>query len=192
MTTVWFVRHGPTHQMVMTGWRDVPADLSDTAALSRLADHLPDDAVFVSSDLIRAVATADAIAAGRMRLPHDPALREIDFGAWDGLHHTQVSARDPVLSRQFWEQPGALQAPDGESWNQVTHRVAGAVDRIIAVHAPRNLIVVAHMGAIMSQIPRASGQTAYQAMGHRIDPLGVTDMTLENGGWRIGAINQVL
>ena len=33
MTTFWWVRHGPTHQTAFTGWRDVPADLSDAAAL---------------------------------------------------------------------------------------------------------------------------------------------------------------
>ena len=191
MTTLWLVRHGPTHETVMTGWRDVPADLSDRAALDRLADHLPRDAIIVSSDLIRAISTADAVADGRPRLPHDPALREIDFGAWDGLHHTQVAARNPVLSRQFWEEPGDLAAPGGESWNAVTCRVGDAIDRIIGAHAPANLIVVAHMGAIMSQIPRATGERAYQAMAHRIDPLGVTDMTLTPAGWRIGRINHL-
>ncbi len=185
------VRHGPTHQTTMTGWRDVPADLSDTTALLRLRTFLPDSALIVASDLIRAAMTADAIAGDRVRLPDDPALREIDFGAWDGLHHTQVSARDPVLSRQFWEQPGQLQAPDGESWDQVTTRVGQAIDDLIATHAPAHLVVVAHMGAIMSQIPRATGQTAYAAMAHRIDPLGVTDMTLTPDGWRIGRINHL-
>jgi len=52
------------------------------------------------------------------------------------------------------------------------------------------VIVVAHMGVIMSQLPRAGG-TAYQAMGHRIAPLGVTDMTRGADGWRIGMINHV-
>lgn len=189
MTTLWLVRHGPTHQKVMTGWRDVPVDLSDRAGLDRLAVYLPPEALVVSSDLTRAVMTADAIANGRARLPHDPALREIDFGAWDGLHHTQVAARDPVLSRQFWEQPGDLAAPEGESWNAVTARVSAAIDHLIAVHAPAHLIVVAHMGAIMSQIPRATGETAYQSMAHGIDPLGVTDMTLSPRGWQIGRIN---
>ena len=189
MTTLWLVRHGPTHEKVMTGWRDVPADLTDRAAIARLSDYLPQAALLVSSDLVRATATANAIAAGRARLPPDPALREIDFGVWDGLHHTQVDARDPVLSRQFWEQPGDLAAPDGESWNAVTVRVGAAIDALIATHAPAHLIVVAHMGAIMSQIPRATGETAYQAMAHTIDPLGVTDMTLTDGGWRIGRIN---
>lgn len=190
MTTLWLVRHGPTHQKNMTGWRDVPADLSDLQAIARLDAALPQDALIVSSDLIRAVTTADAITADRHRLPHDADLREIDFGAWDGLHHTQVAARDPVLSRQFWEQPGDLCAPEGESWNAVTARVAKAIDRAIAGHQPRHLIVVAHMGAIMSQLPRATGQSAYQSMAHRIDPLGLTDMTLTPGGWRIGRINR--
>ena len=191
MTTLWLVRHGPTHERVMTGWRDVPADLSDRAAVARLSHYLPSGALLVSSDLIRAVATADAVAAGRNRLPHDPALREIDFGAWDGLHHTQVAARDPILSRRFWEEPGDLAAPDGESWNAITRRVSDAIDGIITSHAPAHLIVVAHMGAIMSQIPRATGETAYQAMAHRIDPLSVTDMTRTAAGWRIGRINHL-
>ena len=37
MTRLWWVRHGPTHAKAMVGWRDLPADLSDTAALARLA-----------------------------------------------------------------------------------------------------------------------------------------------------------
>ena len=72
MTRFFWVRHGPTHAKTMVGWSDLPADLSDHVALARLSDALPRDAVVVSSDLIRAVATADAIQGGRPRLPHDP------------------------------------------------------------------------------------------------------------------------
>ena len=36
VTRFWWVRHGPTHEKAFTGWRDVPADLSDSAALARL------------------------------------------------------------------------------------------------------------------------------------------------------------
>ncbi|SHF22001.1 Broad specificity phosphatase PhoE [Loktanella atrilutea] len=191
MTTLWLVRHGPTHQKTMTGWRDVPADLSDRDALARLQAYLPAGALIVSSDLIRAVTTADAIAGPRRRLPHDPALREIDFGAWDGLAGDVVAARDPVLSRQFWDQPGDIAAPAGESWNAVTARVGTAIDAHIARHRPAHLVVVAHVGAIMSQIPRATRETASQSMRHRIDPLGVTDMTLTAAGWRLGRINHL-
>ena len=85
--TIWhWVRHGPTHEKNFVGWRDVPADLSDAPRLARLNLHLPDDALLVSSDLMRAVHTADALALpSRRRLPHEQGLRELHFGAWDGL-----------------------------------------------------------------------------------------------------------
>lgn len=113
MTTFHMVRHGPTHEKTFVGWRDVPADLSDTQALARLDAALPRDALLISSDLIRAVHTADAIGMGRQRLPHDPDLREFDFGDWDGRHHTEVSESHPDLSRAFWETP-ATYAPRTE------------------------------------------------------------------------------
>jgi broad specificity phosphatase PhoE len=41
MSRIWLVRHGPTHAKGMVGWTDLPADLSDGAALARLNAHLP-------------------------------------------------------------------------------------------------------------------------------------------------------
>ena len=69
MTRLYLVRHGPTHLRAMVGWSDPPADLSDTAALARLSDYLPSEALVVSSDLLRAITTADAIQHQRRRLP---------------------------------------------------------------------------------------------------------------------------
>jgi len=83
MSRFFWVRHGPTHARSMVGWSDIPADLSDTARLARLASHLPEGALVVSSDLIRARATADAIAGPRLRLGDERDLREIHFGDWE-------------------------------------------------------------------------------------------------------------
>ncbi len=80
MTTWHWVRHGPTHEKTFVGWRDVPADLSDTAFIDRVRAHLPAEALVVSSDLIRSVHTADALASpSHIRLPHE-----------------QIAARDPL------------------------------------------------------------------------------------------------
>jgi broad specificity phosphatase PhoE len=158
--------------------------------LTRLRAYLPSEAITVSSDLRRAVATADAIAPGT-RLPHQKDLREFDFGLWDGMTFDAVAARDPVLSRTFWEEPGDLRAPQGESWNDVAQRVSAAVDRLVTQHRDAHLICVAHIGVIMTQIQRATGSTAYQALGHRVDNLSVTDMRLDNNVWRIGRINHL-
>ena len=191
MTHLWWVRHGPTHEKAFVGWRDVPADLSDQALIDRVADYLPYDGIVVSSDLIRAADTADAIAKGRRRLAHDPNLREFNFGDWDGLHFNEVAAKDPDLSRRFWEEPGDLAPPGGESWNAVAERVNEAVYKLIRQERPKHLIIVAHIGVIMTQIQRANRSTAYQAMGHHIDNFSITDMQVSGDQWQTGQINHL-
>jgi len=184
VTRFHFVRHGPTHSKTMVGWSDLAADLSDTAAIARLSAHLP-DGVLVSSDLSRAVATADAIAGHRHRLPHDPALREINFGGWELMRFDEVE--DQALIRRYWEDPGDVAPPGGESWNEVCARVNAAVDRLCAYQG--DVIVVAHFGVILTQVQRALGIGAYAAMSHRIDNLSVTQLSWNGGGWQAGGIN---
>ena len=189
MTSFWWVRHGPTHEKAFVGWRDVPADLSDLDRIARLEAHLPREAVLVSSDLSRAVTTADAIAGNRIRLPHAPALREFDFGVWDGMRFNDVASRDPDLSRRFWESPGDVAPPDGESWNDVAERVGACVADLNQRHSGRDIVVVAHIGVIMTQIQAASGMTASEVLAHQIDNLSVTRLDFSAGRWSVGMIN---
>ena len=188
MTRFWFVRHGPTHAKVMVGWTDIAADLSDTATLTRLRAALP-DAPVVSSDLVRAIATADALEP-RHRLPHDPRLREINFGDWEMRSFAEVEAETPALIRAYWEQPGETAPPNGESWHNIRARMNTAIDDY-ALQGHADLIVVAHFGAILTQVQRAFGISAYQAFGQRIDNLSVTQLTHDAGAWSAGPINQI-
>lgn len=175
MTRFWLVRHGPTHAKTMIGWTDLPADLSDSAALDRLNAHLPTGAPVISSDLSRAISTADALGP-RPRLPHDPALREIHFGQWEERTFAEVEAETPALIRAFWETPGDIRPPGGESWNDLIARTSAALDRLQAT-AP-DVIVVAHFGAILAALQRAKGCTTTEVFAHKIDNLSVTCLTL--------------
>lgn len=166
---IWWVRHGPTHAKSMIGWTNLAADLSDTDAIARLSTGLPAHAPVISSDLSRARATADAIAGPRPRLAHDPRLREIHFGAWEGK--TSEEADSPHL-RAFWDQPGEVRAPGGESWNDIVARIEAALADLSQHGA--EIIVVAHMGAIMAAIQIATGMPTTEAFSHRIEPLSVT------------------
>ena len=80
---------------------------------------MPKGAAVVSSDLSRAIKTADAVQGERKRLPHQIALREFDFGAWDGLTFSDVAERDPEISRKFWEGDMDACPPQGESWRDL-------------------------------------------------------------------------
>ena len=189
MITFHWVRHGPTHEKAFVGWRDVPADLSDRARIDRLHRHLPAGAALVASDLSRASATADVLGRGRARLPDDPRLREFHFGDWDGRHFSDITETDPYLSRAYWEAPGDIAPPGGESWNAAAARVRMAVDALIAAPPARDIVIVAHFGVILTQVQRAMGVDAAAVLAHRIDPLSVTDLAFDGRGWRVGRIN---
>jgi len=174
VTRFWLVRHGPTHAKTMVGWTDLPADLSDTAALARLNAYLPESAPVISSDLQRAIATADALGP-RLRLPHDPALREIHFGQWEARPFAEIEAESPDHIRAYWETPGDICPPGGESWHDLTSRSWAALDLLHGT-AP-DVIVVAHFGPIVAALQRAEGLSPEAAFAHRIDNLSVTCLT---------------
>lgn len=189
MSRIFWVRHGPTHARSMVGWTDLSADLSDTAQLARLSAYLPGDALVVSSDLIRARDTASAIQGARTRLPDNPNLREINFGAWEMSDFN--TAAQPERLRAFWETPGDLTAPDGESWNMISARVTTAAQTLRRAHPARDIIAVAHMGAILTQVQTALGITAYQAFAHKISNLSVTALRHDGARWHAEEINHL-
>lgn len=176
MSRLFLVRHGPTHAKSMVGWSDLPADLSDTAALQRLSNYLPKDAVVISSDLQRAAHTADAIQHTRQRLPHDRDLREMHFGDWELKAAKDVADQDRLYT--FWDSPGDVTPPSGESWNQLAQRTSAAVDRAIAAFPKQPIVVVCHFGVILAQLQRATGQSAYDTFAQKIDNLSVTEISL--------------
>lgn len=188
MSRLFLVRHGPTHAKTMVGWSDLPADLSDTAALARLEEHLPSDALVVSSDLSRAIHTADAIQGKRRRLPHVAGLREMHFGDWELKSYKDIDDQDH--SRAFWETPGDIAAPNGESWNQLCQRVDTSIGQLLTAHPNKDLVVVAHFGVVITQIQKAMKVSAYQAFGHKIDNLSVTEVSLQ-GEWGVNYINHL-
>ncbi len=188
MQRLFLVRHGPTHAKGMIGWTDLAADLSDTEALSRLNGFLPKDASIISSDLIRTIETANAIAGTRSRLPHKSALREMHFGDWENLGFSEVSARSPEHLRTFYEHPGDIAPPNGESWNDLRARVSPAVDQLLESQS-RDVIMVCHFGVVLSQLQRATGLSSYETFAQRIDNLSVTEVIIDSGTWRAGAIN---
>lgn len=190
MTRLWLVRHGPTHAKSMVGWTDLPADLSDTAQIARLHAHLPAGAVLQSSDLIRASATADAIAHGRTRLPHNPALRELHFGAWEMRTFAEIDAESPDHIRAFWETPGPVCAPAGESWDDLRARIGGAISALTAAHQG-DIVVVAHFGAILAAVQHVTGMTTAVALSHKIDNLSVTRLDRGPQGWALQQINHL-
>jgi alpha-ribazole phosphatase len=94
--------------------------------IQKLAERLraePIAAVF-TSDLQRSVTTARALAES-FAIPciTCPALREIDFGKWEGLTWKAIEKVDLTFATQWLEAFPHLTPPDGESFEIFEARV---------------------------------------------------------------------
>ena len=126
------VRHGESTwnaEERLQGQLDPPLSergREQSRALAAMLDGLPDDRI-VCSDLGRARETAELLGLRPARF--DPRWREIDVGSWGGRVAAEVDALGPELTN--WR-GGPRKAADGESWDDFSARVAGAVDELVA------------------------------------------------------------
>ncbi len=102
-----------------------------------------------SSDLHRAVETAESIAAVRhlpTKLRRD--LRELAFGEWEGLAWEQIVARDPVVAQRWLNEYPAVAAPGGEEFDSFLTRVQQAMNAIADQARGQCAAIVTHAGVI--------------------------------------------
>ncbi|MFG3194080.1 bifunctional RNase H/acid phosphatase [Streptomyces omiyaensis] len=112
----------------------------------------------VSSPLVRCRRTAETVAA-RLGLDVvvEPALRETDFGAWEGLTFGEVRERHPEDLDAWLASAKAAPTGGGESFAAVARRVAAARDRLAAAHAGRTVLLVSHVTPIKTLVRLALG-----------------------------------
>ena len=135
---LWLVRHGETEWSVagrLNGWRDVPLNERGRAQARGLSDRLRGHA-FVgtwSSDLRRASETA-RLAFGEPTV--DRRLRELDFGALEGLTWDELDepTQDALISFDDFAAPGVESVPAFRA--RVTEFVGGleAGDHLVVTH----------------------------------------------------------
>ncbi len=148
-------RHGRTAFNAagrMQGHIDIPLDEVGRWQAAEGARHLAErhaPALIVSSDLGRAVSTAQALSdLVGVPVSVDEALRERSFGEWEGLTADEIGARWP---EQFdvWRAGGDPHRTGAETRAQVAERFASAVERHAGALGPdQTLVVVAHGAAI--------------------------------------------
>lgn len=79
----------------------------------------------------------------------DDELIEAHIGGWEGLPFEEIVASDTELVHRIRNQQAIWsRAPGGESEGDFRARIVTAVDAIVASHADRDVVVVAHGGVI--------------------------------------------
>ena len=111
---------------------------------------------------------------------------------WDGKNWKDISNAYPELSRAYWSNPGDIAPPNGESWNQSSKRINACVDEINANSSCKNIIAVAHLGVILTQIQRAMNISPLEVIANKIDNFSITRIRFSKNKWNVIKINKVL
>lgn len=163
------IRHGETAWNVdarIQGHIDIPLNDHGLQQAQRLGRALaegdrPD--VLYSSDLLRAQATATAVAtACGLTVRLDKALRERCFGVFEGSTLEEVRERDPALADRWRRREPDFVPPGGESLAMFYERCVGAVLGLLARHPGQTVAIVAH-GGVLDCLYRAATGVALDA-----------------------------
>lgn len=165
MLRLLLVRHGLTNanqEDRYIGRMDPPLSTEGLAQAEALAARLTREEVtaIYSSPQLRARQTAEIITrACGLKVLIEPALREMDFGCWEGLTHAEITARYPEQMRAWWNDPAAEPAPHGgESLAQVARRAREAYNKIMCRHGEGEaVLIVSHGGVLQALLCEALG-----------------------------------
>ncbi len=140
---------------VCYGITDLPPGAELGREARRLDVQLPAASRIVTSPLARCARLAEALAQARdLPLTTDIRLREIDFGAWEGLRWDDIP-RDQI---DAWAADLMHARPHGgESVAMLAARAAPALDEA------EGALVVTHMGVIRAALARAGREGAWEA-----------------------------
>jgi broad specificity phosphatase PhoE len=175
MIRVWLVRHGLTTAVsgVAVGSTDPPLSNEGIEQARRLARELAVRplARVLSSDLERTQVTAEVIAAPHhLAVEVTPALREIDFGAWEGRELADLWREDPVTAHawevDFWATPQSF----GESLVDLERRVERFWRSIEASVAGTEIVVVGHRGSLAALQALISGESVADSFAGGLSP----------------------
>jgi alpha-ribazole phosphatase len=120
--------------------------------LARTLDRIPLTAVYTSPST-RTLETAAPLAAAHQLTPSvDHALREIDFGEFEGRSYDEIQAVYPDIYRSWMETPTLVEFPGGESYTQLRERALAALEAIRARHNGEVAAIVSHGGILRAML----------------------------------------
>jgi broad specificity phosphatase PhoE len=166
------VRHGETAWNRVERFRgqfDIPLNSTGIEQAERTAQRIVKSwkpAAVHTSPLSRAYQTAERIATV-CGLPVQPAhgLTDIDYGDWQGLTPKAVQEKWPALAEKWFQQPGTLIIPGGETLSDVQTRALAALQTFSEGYKDQEIVLVSHtvvIRAILLGILRADLDRLWQ------------------------------
>lgn len=152
MTKIVLIRHGITAwniQRRYCGYRDVSLSKQGKAQVVKLRKNLKNicfDKIYCS-DRKRALMTR-AILFGKTDFVKEKDLREIHFGALEGLKHNEIIKKYGEVYKKWLLNPYKNRIPRAEAIQVFKKRIQRAIKKIVYFNRGKTIAVVCHGGVI--------------------------------------------
>src|SRR5262245_53695861 len=180
-TRWWWIRHAPVPDGgFIYGQRDLACDCGDREIFRILGRELPQDALWLTSNLLRTKQTAAAILAAapeRFRGIEPTAvgaLAEQHLGEWQGQERKVFYAARKVGTHTLWFAPAEERPVGGESFADLVQRVVPAIEGATAEYRGRDIVAVTHGGTIRAALALALGVPPQTRVRFTIDNCSIT------------------
>lgn len=183
-TTVVLVRHGVTAHTVdkrfSGGLASANPGLSDEgrdqvrATAAWLPSLVPDVDALIASPVRRTMESAEIVAeALGHEVEVEPGFAEMEFGRWDGLTFAEVAERHQD-ELDAWLGSLDVAPGGGESFRQVEQRVLSGLERLLAAHRGKTVVVVSHVTPIKTLVAHVLGAPLEAVYRMELSPASAT------------------
>jgi 2,3-bisphosphoglycerate-dependent phosphoglycerate mutase len=194
MIRVILVRHGETQwntENRFQGHLDSPLTEGGRSKAIYLANRLKGFHfnAFYSSDLGRAVSTADLIKnIIEMDYISDKLLREVNMGIFSGLTRDTIAKDYPIEWKDFRTRSPRYSVPEGESDEQLLKRILGFMGKVKETHAEGQILAVTHGGVIHQLVRHILGIPQEKPRKFHLKNLGLFSFIYEKDQWMVETI----
>lgn len=196
---IMLIRHGETDHNLenrMSGWTEATLSERGVEQARALGGRLRETPVsrVITSGMKRANETAELVFpshAAQEKIDIMEDLKEMHFGAMEGLTMDEVKERYPEDFAMLIEMKGRYTFPQGESLYTFHRRIQKAGAALLKVKEEKAVAVVAHSGTIRSLL---AGWIARDWRAHwrfQIDHCSLTLVTLYDGFPVLGTCNDI-
>lgn len=183
-TTLDLIRHGePVGGRKYRGQIDDPLSEKGWAQMRKAVGNFRQWQHIISSPLIRCHAFARSLAQQHgIPLSLEPRLKEVGFGAWEGMTAAQISVNDADLLFNFKRDPQNYRPPSAETIGDFYQRVSLAWDELIALHDGQHVLIVCHAGVIRMILAHVLGMPPANAYRIQVGSAAVSRISIEKRG----------
>ena len=192
---IYIVRHGETEcniNNICYGWHDCPINEKGISQAKNLGKFLKTKKIdkIISSDLLRAKMTAELIN-NELNIPivFNSSFREINFGDWENVPISEMKKIDPVNTKLWRDDCEKAIIPNGELFSEFYGRVSQGFDKVVEENFDKNILIVAHGGAISALLCHVTNAGAKGFWHFRTIQECYTQLVYEYNGFFIKRIN---